>query len=136
MINPDNLIGAWSLVSATQSRNGVESRSFGDPPAGQIQYTGDGRMSAFLMDPVWKEKGENATRQADLFFAYAGRWEVKGDDIHHFVEFCSAPSKIGLTFVRTSRLIGDDEMELTTAPETSPSGNVYETRLVWKKMAG
>ncbi len=130
-----NLVGAWSLVSSVQSRNGVESRSFGDPPSGQIQYTGDGRMSAFLMDPAWKEKGENATRQADLFFAYAGRWEIMGNEIHHVIEFSSVPAKIGLVFVRTFRFIDDDKMELTTAPETSPSGNVYETRLVWKKVS-
>lgn len=133
-MNPEKLVGAWSLVSSIRSRNGVESRSFGDPPSGQIQYTSDGRMSAFLMDPAWKEKGENATRQADLFFAYAGRWEIMGNEIHHLIEFCSAPSKIGLVFVRTFRFIDDGEMELTTAPEASPSGNVYKTRLVWKKV--
>lgn len=129
----NQLIGAWWLYSSIQSRNGVAAKSFGEPPSGQIQYTADGRMSAFLMDPIWKDVGENATKQADIFFSYAGRWEISGDEIHHFIEFCSAPSKIGLTFVRNFQLVNGRELELTTAPETSPSGNVYETRLVWKK---
>ncbi len=129
----DKLIGAWTLFSSIQSRNGVAEKSFGDPPSGQLQYTGDGRMSAFLMDPRWPEIGVNATKQADVFFAYAGRWTLRGEEIHHDIEFCSAPSKIGATFVRNVRLVSDNEMELTTVPETSPSGNVYATKLVWKR---
>ncbi len=92
-------------------------------------------MSAFLMNPCWKETGKNATKQADLFFSYAGRWEVKGNEIRHLIEFCSAPSKIGTTFVRSIRFLNEDEIELTTAPETTQSGNVYETKLIWKKWA-
>lgn len=129
----EKLLGAWSLYSSTQFRNGIASKSFGDPPAGQLQYTADGRMSAFLMNPVWKEEGKNATKQADLFFSYAGSWELCGDEVHHRIEFCSVPSKIGSTFVRTVRFVSDNELELTTAPERSPSGNVYESTLVWKR---
>lgn len=132
-MSTEKLIGAWSLFSAIQSRNGVPSKSFGDPPSGQLQYTSDGRMSAFLMDPRWPEIGVNATKQADVFFAYAGRWAIVGDEIHHDIEFCSAPSKIGTTFVRNFYFVSDGEMELTTAPETSPSGNIYATKLVWKR---
>ncbi|BBB26337.1 lipocalin-like domain-containing protein [Amphritea japonica] len=134
-MNENKLVGAWSLFSSVQSRNGIASKTFGDPPSGQIQYTNDGRMSAFLMDPCWKKEGVNASKQADLFFSYAGQWEVKGDEIHHFVEFCSAPSKIGTTFVRSIRFINENELELSTAPETSPSGNVYETKLIWKRFS-
>ncbi len=40
----EDLIGAWSLQSSTNFRDGVGSPTFGEPPAGQIQYTADGRM--------------------------------------------------------------------------------------------
>lgn len=129
----DKLIGAWWLFSSIQSRNGIPSKTFGDPPSGQIQYTADGRMSAFLMNPCWKETGENATKQADQFFAYGGQWEIKKNEIRHSIEFCSAPSKIGTTFVRSIRFINENEIELTTAPETTQSGNVYQTKLIWKR---
>ena len=129
----DKLIGAWALFSSIQSRNGISSKTYGDPPSGQIQYTEDGRMSAFLMNPCWKEKGENATKQADLFFSYGGQWEIKKNEIRHSIEFCSAPSKIGTIFVRSIRFINENEIELTTAPETTQSGNVYETKLIWKR---
>jgi len=129
----EKLLGAWWLYSSVQTCNGVASKTFGDPPSGQIQYTPDGRMSAFLMDPQWKDIGENATRQADIFFAYAGSWELCAGKVHHAIEFCSAPSKIGTTFVRNVRFVSDKEVELTTAPETTKSGNVYQTILIWKK---
>ena len=134
-MNANKFVGAWSLLSSVQSRNGISSKTFGDSPSGQIQYTNEGCMSAFLMDPCWGEVGVNASKQADLFFSYGGRWELKGDEIHHFVEFCSAPSKIGMTFVRSIRFINEDEIELSTAPETSLSGNVYETKLIWKRLS-
>jgi hypothetical protein len=131
----NNLIGAWSLKSSVQSRNGVLSKTYGDPPSGQLQYTADGRMSAFLMNPDWKETGVNATQQADRFFSYGGQWEIIGNEVRHRIMFCSAPSKIGTTFVRSVKILGDDEIEITTAPETTRSGNVYETRLVWKRVS-
>lgn len=134
-MNENKFVGAWSLFSSVQSRNGLLSKTFGDPPSGQIQYTNEGRMSAFLMDPRWEKVGVNASKQADLFFSYGGRWELKGDEVHHFIEFCSAPSKIGATLVRSFRFINEDEIELSTAPETSPSGNVYETKLIWKRFS-
>lgn len=135
-MDKSQLIGAWSLQVSTQSRNGEISKTFGDPPSGQLLYSAAGRMSGFLMDPAWVQTGVNACKQADIFFAYGGRWEIIGQEVHHHVDFCSAPSKIGNIFVRTVQLLSADEMELTTAPEASPSGNIYQTRLIWKKLSG
>ena len=132
-MNTDKLIGAWSLISSIQSRNNVISRTFGDPPSGQIQYTDDGRMSAFLMDPDWARTGKNAVEESDRFFAYAGRWEVNENKVSHFIEFCSVPAKIGTTFVRYLKFLSENEIELTTERETTKSGNVYETKLIWRR---
>jgi len=71
--------------------------------------------------------------ESDRFFAYAGRWELNGNKISHSIEFCSAPAKIGTTFVRYLHFLSDNEIELTTAPETTKSGNVYETKLLWRR---
>lgn len=132
-MNKDKLIGAWSLISSIQSRNNVISSVFGDPPSGQIQYTADGRMSAFLMDPDWVRTGKNAVEEHDRFFAYAGRWEVNENKICHFIEFCTTPKKIGTTFVRYLKFLSENEIELTTERETTKSGSVYETKLVWRR---
>lgn len=134
-MNVDKLIGAWTLISSVQSRNGVISKTFGDPPAGQLQYTRDGRMAAFLMDPEWARDGKISADEADRFFAYAGSWQLLENEVRHSIEFCSAPSKIGTVFVRFVKFVNDNEMELVTAPETTRSGNTYETKLVWRRFA-
>ena len=48
-----DLVGAWSLYSSINYRDGVGTPSFGDPPSGQLQYSREGRMSGFLMNPCW-----------------------------------------------------------------------------------
>ena len=128
------LIGAWRLVSAVNYRDGVGSPCYGVPPAGQLQYTGDGRMSGFLMDPAWpaRSTGQPADGFND-FFAYAGRWSRDGDAIAHEVEFASSPARVGTRFVRRLRVVDADTIELETAPEVSKSGAVYLTRLVWRR---
>lgn len=132
---PDDLIGAWSLQSSINYRDGVGTATFGEPPAGQIQYTADGRMGAFLMDPAWAAKGDVEASSFTEFFAYAGRWELIGDQVRHFIEFSSIPTKVGTDFVRTVNVIDADTIELTTAPETSKSGAVYVTKLIWRRHA-
>ena len=130
-----DMIGAWSLQSSVNYRDGVGTPTFGDPPAGQIQYTGDGRMGAFLMDPDWAARGVVEASSFTDFFSYAGRWELQGDQVRHHIEFASVPGKVGTEFVRTITVIDDNTIELTTAPEVSKSGVTYVTKLVWRKHA-
>ncbi len=128
-----DMIGAWSLQSSVNYRDGVGTPAFGTPPAGQIQYTADGRMGAFLMDPSWAGRGVVETSGFTDFFSYAGRWVLQGDQVTHFIEFASIPSKVGTEFVRTVSVIDENTIELTTAPEVSKSGVTYITRLIWRK---
>lgn len=129
----DDLIGAWSLQSSINYRNDAPTPTFGEPPAGQIQYTADGRMGAFLMDPAWAARGVVEASSFTEFFSYGGRWELAGDQVRHFIEFSSIPTKVGTDFVRTVSVIDADTIELTTAPETSKSGAIYVTKLVWRR---
>ncbi|MEM8497089.1 MAG: lipocalin-like domain-containing protein [Pseudomonadota bacterium] len=129
-----DLLGTWSLESCISYRNGHGKPSFGNPPIGQIQYAADGKMSAFLMDPAWTEKGDAIANGLSDFFSYAGRWALTGDQVRHDIEICSIPNRVGTTFVRTLTPKGDNRMELSTAPETSRSGAVYVTVLSWKKV--
>lgn len=130
-----DLIGAWSLVSSINYRNDVGTPSFGEPPRGQIQYTADHCMSAFLMNPAWAAAGDPAAEGFDDFFAYAGSWRLTGDQVEHELDFCSSPTRIGSRFTRTVTVIDANTIELTTAPETSRSGAVYVTKLVWRRTA-
>lgn len=135
MLSADDLIGAWSLQSSVTSRNGVERATFGVPPAGQIQYSADGRMSAFLMDPEWAARGVVAADSASEFFSYGGAWEFDGTTVRHHIEYASVPKVVGTTFVRTVKPVDANTIELLTEPETTRSGAVYVVRLVWKRFA-
>lgn len=137
------LIGAWRLVSSINYRDGVGTPSYGTPPAGQLQYTADGRMSAFLMNPAWVARakaGQGGAGQGGApcdsfndFFAYAGSWRLEGDVVTHDIDLASAPARVGARFVRRVRMVDDDTIELEAAPEVSKSGVTYLTRLVWRR---
>jgi hypothetical protein len=129
-----DLVGAWSLHSSINYRDGVGTPSFGDPPSGQLQYSREGRMSGFLMNPEWPGRPTAEADPFDEFFAYAGRWRRAGDQVTHWVDFCSVATKVGTQFVRTVNVISDTRIELVTAPETSKSGRVYVTRLIWDRV--
>lgn len=134
-MNEVELRGAWALVSSINYRDGVGTASYGEPPAGQLQYTADGRMSAFLMNPAWASAGsaDNVDSFND-FFAYAGSWRIEGDIVTHDIAFASVPGKVGTRFVRRVRGIDADTIELETEPVISRSGATHVTRLVWKRV--
>ena len=91
-------------------------------------------MSGFLMNPDWLRQPAAEADPFDGFFAYAGRWELEGDQVTHWVDFCSVATKVGTQFVRTVNVMSDTRIELITAPETSKSGRVYVTRLIWDRV--
>ena len=131
-----DLTGAWRLLASTSFRDGVGTPSYGVPPAGQLQYTADGRMSAFLMDPAWAAGGSADTIDSfNDFFAYAGRWRREGDVVTHDIEFASVPGKVGTRFVRRLEVVDDRTIVLHTEPEVSRSGVTYTAQLHWQRVA-
>ena len=129
-----DVLGSWSLLSCDELSGDTPRAMYGDVPQGQIQYTDDGRMSAFLMNPDWPTQGGEATRDFNRFLSYAGTWELKGGEVHHQVTFCSLPSMIGQTLVRSASFVGD-ELHLKTQPRTSKSGKTYLQLLRWARPA-
>ena len=130
-----DLLGAWWLTECVNYRDGEGTPTFGTPPAGQIQYTADGRMGAFLMDPAWAERGDPKADSFTEFFAYGGTWTREGDMVRHLILYSSVPGRVGTTFERVVRVIDHDTIVLETVPEVSKSGKTYVTRLTWKRVA-
>jgi hypothetical protein len=130
-----DLLGTWTLISCVSRRGDIEVSTFGDPPAGQLQYTRDGRMSAFLMDPAWAAAGDPTANSFTEFFSYGGIWRREGDMVTHEILFASQPSRVGTNFTRRIVAMDDDTIELVTEPEVSKSGQTYVTRLLWKRVA-
>ena len=130
-----DLLGAWTLVECVNSCDGVPTPTFGTPPGGQIQYTADGRMGAFLMDPAWAARGEPLADSFTEFFAYGGTWSREGDLVRHRILFASQPGRVGTTFERRIRVIDADTIVLETIPEVSRSGKTYITCLTWRRVS-
>lgn len=131
----NDLLGTWTLLSCVSQRGEAERRTFGDPPGGQLQYTADGRMSAFLMDPAWAERGDPQADSFTDFFSYAGTWQREGERVTHDILFASQPTRVGTRFVRLIVPVDADTIELVTEPEVSKSGQTYVTRLTWRRVA-
>lgn len=129
-----DLLGTWTLISCVSERGDSKVATFGTPPAGQLQYTQDGRMSAFLMDPAWAAAGDAMANSFSEFFSYAGEWRRDGDLVTHDILFASQPARVGTRFVRRIVPIDADTIELVTEPEVSKSGRSYVTKLVWKRV--
>lgn len=123
--------GVWK--SARNIVTMSPSPTFGTPPGGQIQYTDDGRMSAFLMDPAWAARLAPDADPGREFLAYAGNCTIKDGLVHHLIDFCSFPRFIGSTFTRKFNFRSENELHLTTVIERSKSGASYFSELVWTR---
>lgn len=111
------LVGAWRLVAwEIGYPDGRVSHPYGPDAVGLLCYTPDGHMSASIARAVRQglsdpnpRRAEEAERAAafDTFFAYSGRYEVKGRDVHHHVELALNPGFVGTTQIREATFDGD-----------------------------
>jgi hypothetical protein len=101
----DRLVGTYRLLSMEHfSEDGEVGRPFGENPKGFIIYTAEGYMSAILMRgdrPNFADADILAATDAervDAFAsssAYAGRWEIVGDQIIHHLDVTTYPNWTG-----------------------------------------
>ena len=66
--------------------------------------------------------------------AYAGRYEVWGDQVHHHVENSLLPDWVGRTLVRTIRWQGD-VLTLSPPDEQTRSGKTVQRAITWTRTA-
>jgi len=115
------LVGTWRvLVMEHYTDDGEVGRPFGDHPAGIIIYTPEQYMTAVLMRPdrpffaAGDILGGTASERAEAFLtanAFAGRWELQGDEVVHHLEVCTFPNWIG-TEQRRRFTVTDSELTL------------------------
>ncbi|HEX6164009.1 MAG TPA: lipocalin-like domain-containing protein [Vicinamibacterales bacterium] len=136
-----NLVGTWKLVSATGATadGRVIDAPFGVHPTGFIIYSSDGTMTAMIShggrkalsgDRISSPAPERAEAYA-TFFAYGGRYSVKGNQVIHHVEIASFPNWVGTDMVRIVKMSGD-RLTLTT-PALSVGGASQTTELTWER---
>lgn len=135
------LVGAWRLVSwETRYVDGRVTRPFGRRPQGLLLYTPDGGMSASIAtrdrrpfptaNP--REAGVEERAQAfDSFFAYAGRYSVRGTKVRHDVAIATNPALSGSRQVREARL-ARGRLELSAVERAGKAGERRHV-LVWAR---
>ncbi len=117
--------GQWNLVAWRRvASDGSEAFPFGKDTTGMLVYTETGGMIVQMTaggrppldtnDPVGGEVSDRAAAYSG-YLAYFGRYEVKGEDVHHIIEGSSFPNWIGATQIRPFELQGEHLM-LRTPP--------------------
>lgn len=138
------LVGSWQL-QRYQVVVGGEPRSsiLGVRPQGLLLYHPDGYMSAVMAArdrdavnaPSLLAAGDRAAlAAARSCIAYAGRYEVWGDQVHHHVENSLLPDWVGRTLVRTIRWQGD-VLTLSPPDEQTRSGKTVQRAITWTRTA-
>ncbi len=108
----------------------------------QIMYSPDGYVGV-VSTPNGRRTLANAGGRTDLGGAtpdelaeatrtvtcYAGRFELKGDEVHHHVEMALSPNLVGQTMIRRVQMNGDD---LTLSARPDAQGNVR--RILWRRV--
>ena len=140
MTNQD-LVGVYrGLGSETVRKDGTVVK--GEAPLSQIMYSADGFMGvvstragrAPVSDSTGRMdlNGVDAAERAEAALgvvSYAGRYDVKGDTVHHHIEMALNPNLVGQSRSRFIQIDGDD-LTLTTAPDADGSFG----RIRWRRV--
>ena len=138
----DDLVGVWrergrEIVRADGSVTADVART------SQIMYSADGYMCV-VNTPIARKKVAETVARMDLdattaqeraeaamgVVAYAGRFEVKGEEVRHTIFTAVNPNRVGDVQVRHITLSGDD-LTLTSPPDKN--GNHF--RIHWRRAA-
>jgi hypothetical protein len=139
-MNSDQLVGTWKLVSASSATPTGERDEvpYGQGPSGFLTYSADGRVSALISYGGRKPLSglgsvEEQAEAFKTFFAYAGRYTLKGDQITHKIEVSSIQNYVNRDLLRSARLDGDRLVLVT--PPTPVNGKVQTIELTWQRLA-
>ena len=129
------LVGTWELTDFTRrATDGRVTRPWGNHPAGQITYDGEGQMMALLMHESRNEaSGRPSMREVEAeFSAYFGSYTVDPAQrviTHHVRGSLNAERASG--DLRRNYELNDGALILTF---TRPQDGATNT-LVWKRMS-
>jgi hypothetical protein len=146
---PDDLVGAWKLVSIETVRpNGeVIYPFYGKHPEGLIVYDRSGWMSVqILTDPAptvpagssWEEILAAApaakAKAFESYYAYCGTWtfDAAGNTVTHHIRQSLHPAERGEDAVRHFELDGD---RLTLIAKSHEMGEDHQRKIVWQRVA-
>ena len=139
--NPAMLVGAWRLVSYELAGNdGRVRRPYGPAPAGLLIYSADGYMSVAFAQPdrpgfasgnALHGTAAEWAASAKTYTSYAGRYEVQGERVLHYLDVSLYPDWLGTTQERFFTLAGD--WLTLRMPPYQQGGVEWRGTLVWER---
>jgi len=134
-------IGTWKLLKCHHElEGGTEIFPLGDSARGLLIYSKEGYMSGALMHPdrdkfktreLFSGTQEEKALAMEGYLHYAGRFEVHGEEVWHFVEMSLFPNWVGSIQKRRYRFF-EDKLSLSVGPFTAQE--VKQTAyLLWQR---
>lgn len=135
------LIGAWRLerCEATSS-DGETILPLGRSPTGFLLYDASGTMSVAIMredrapfaaaDILGGTVLERASAAA-TYMSYAGRWELEGARVRHFIEVSLFPNWVGA--VQERRVILDGAVLVLATDPITLGGVTRSASMRWRR---
>lgn len=143
------IVGTWTASSwFVEAPDGTVTYPYGRSPQGQITYGGDGRMSAFLMNPdPAPSEGRMSLQEAislilaQRFFSYFGTYSINpgAGTVTHHVLGSLVPSWVGGDLVRAYAFEGPDRLQIIARTQgdaaTVTAGISGRGVVVWERVA-
>ena len=142
-LSREDLVGTWRLLSwRSVAEDGSAREPFGPAPLGYVVYTADGRMLTTISQPDRPAIGGDLLSGPEAgrldafasFIAYAGTFEVEGDDVVHRVEMSLFPDWVGSGQRRTVELSADSRTLTLSSPRLRASGRADRQVLIWERL--
>lgn len=137
-----DLTGRWELVTFAQNYDdGRQVLPMGEAPQGIIQYTEDGFMSCqisranrapFTTGGQWNASDAEKAGAYNSMMSYAGRYDVEGNTVTHYVDLSLFPNWIGGQQKRSFSLDEQGQLSLTARLEENTS-EARTALLLWKR---
>jgi hypothetical protein len=142
-LQSEQLVGGWCLRRWTidYPDGRAATMPFGPDAVGLLVYAADGWMTATMSRARRTElsSGPGAAASAEAraqafseYLSYAGRWELRGADIVHHVEWSMNPALIGTLQVRRACL-AEGDLELSAEEVDATSGRRRHHRISWQR---
>jgi hypothetical protein len=138
--NAARIIGTWKLVTAVREEvpSGEKTHMFGEVPAGYLNYSPDGRMITLIVRgdrkrPVgFPVKPDEAAHLFRGLMSYAGTYEVRGDEVFHYVDVSANELWTGTEQRRFLKFEGGRLMLSTPVTPDPIDGKTSVRRMIWE----
>jgi len=140
-LQKSDLLGTWTLIRTRETVDGVDTgrEPIGVGATGVIHYLPDDRMAVIMANggrqPMSRGRYDSddceTAESARTFTAYAGTFEVDGNDVIHHLDLCLHQDHVGTDYLRHATLDGD--RLVLAMPEARSRKGMIQWSLEWRR---